>query len=116
MARTHKMNMCHSAKAAALAASRDQGTRSASCRPCCSLSRRTLRTRFAESAFTINNLFLREAARAVRQSFLTLPTPVLLRKRATGYTFWCAISEFLRCRELAKRFIRHLMAEDHSGL
>src|SRR5438034_6154440 len=85
--------MCHSAKAAALSASLDQGTRRACCRACCWLSRRTLRTRFAESAFTINNLYLGEAAWTVRQSFLTVPTPVPLRKRAAGYTFWCTISE-----------------------
>src|SRR6266849_6428600 len=58
MARTHKMNMCHSAKTAAPSASSCHGTRRDSCRALCLLSRRTLRTRFAESLFVIHDLFL----------------------------------------------------------
>src|ERR1051326_3694895 len=99
MIRTHKTKMCHLTKAAALSSSLDQGTTRACCKACCLLSRRTLRTRFAEPAFAINNLLLGEAAWTVRQSLLTVPTLVPLRKRAADDTFWCAISVFFRCRE-----------------
>jgi hypothetical protein len=37
--------------------------------------------RLAESLFAIHDSFLGEAARTVGQSFSTVPTPVLLRKR-----------------------------------
>ena len=47
----------------------------------CLLSRRTSRTKFAESLFAIHDSLLGEAAWTVGQSFFTVPTPVLLRKR-----------------------------------
>jgi len=46
----------------------------------CLLSRRTSRTRFAESLFAIHDSLLGEATWTVGQSFFTVPTPVLLRK------------------------------------
>lgn len=49
----------------------------------CLLSRRTLRTGFAESLFAIQDLILGEAAWTVGLNFFTVPTPVLLRNRGS---------------------------------